>query len=142
MGRQRRGAGCSRPHVETNSFFPFIEVVAYGDGRDQLAFINIDFDAVGNWAERRNLPYACYTDLAQNEVYQLIRNAWCQRRPSVDTLGCWLSARSATPGAAQRTGRRRRRADADQQGAASSPTTQPPIDALYSDKKSSSLKPW
>jgi len=35
--------------------------------------INIDFDAVGNWAERRNLPYSGYTDLAQKpEVYQLI----------------------------------------------------------------------
>ena len=29
------------------------------------AFINIDFEAVGNWAERRGLPYAGYTDLAQ-----------------------------------------------------------------------------
>ena len=27
-------------------------------------FINIDFDAVGNWAEKRSLPYAGYTDLA------------------------------------------------------------------------------
>jgi long-chain acyl-CoA synthetase len=42
-------------------------VVAYGDGRAQFGvFINIDFDAVGNWAERRNLPYASYTDLAQS----------------------------------------------------------------------------
>jgi long-chain acyl-CoA synthetase len=37
--------------------------------------INIDFDAVGNWAERRNLPYAGYTDLAQKpEVYDLIKD--------------------------------------------------------------------
>ena len=28
------------------------------------AFINIDMDAVGNWAERRNLAYSGYTDLA------------------------------------------------------------------------------
>jgi len=29
---------------------------------------------VGNWAERRNLPYAGYTDLAQKaEVYELIK---------------------------------------------------------------------
>src|SRR5574343_2049207 len=36
--------------------------------------VNIDFDAVGNWAERRNLPYAGYTDLAQKpEVYGLIK---------------------------------------------------------------------
>jgi len=49
--------------------------VAYGDQRDKVCvMINIDFDAVGNWAERRNLPYAGYTDLAQKtEVYQLIK---------------------------------------------------------------------
>ena len=45
------------------------------DGRDRVAvMLNIDFDAVGNWSERRNLPYAGYTDLAQKaEVYQLIK---------------------------------------------------------------------
>lgn len=50
-------------------------MVAYGDQRDKVCvMINIDFDAVGNWAERRNLPYAGYTDLAQKtEVYQLIK---------------------------------------------------------------------
>jgi long-chain acyl-CoA synthetase len=72
-------------------FFPHIkEVVAYGDQRDQVCvMINIDFDAVGNWAERRNLPYAGYTDLAQKpEVYQLILE--CVEKVnadlSVDTL--------------------------------------------------------
>jgi long-chain acyl-CoA synthetase len=49
--------------------------------------INIDFDAVGNWAERRNLPYAGYTDLAQKpEVYaadQGLRREG-QRRPGAD----------------------------------------------------------
>jgi long-chain acyl-CoA synthetase len=47
-------------------FFPFIkEAVAFGDKREKVcAFVNIDFEAVGNWAERRNLPYAGYTDLA------------------------------------------------------------------------------
>jgi long-chain acyl-CoA synthetase len=57
-------------------FFQHIkEVVAYGDGREKVCvLINIDFDAVGNWAERRNLPYAGYTDLAQKaEVYELIK---------------------------------------------------------------------
>ena len=56
-------------------FFSFIkEAVAFGDGRDKVCvMINIDFDAVGNWAERRNLPYAGYTDLAsKHEVYELI----------------------------------------------------------------------
>ena len=57
-------------------FFPYIkEAVAYGDGREKVCvFINIDFDAVGNWAERRNLPYAGYTDLAQKSaVYEMIK---------------------------------------------------------------------
>jgi len=57
-------------------FFPHIkEAVAIGDGREKVcAFINIDFEAVGNWAEKRNLPYAGYTDLAQKpEVYELVR---------------------------------------------------------------------
>src|SRR3546814_13014875 len=38
------------------------------------AFINIDLEAVGNWAERRGLPYAGYTNLASKpEVSELIR---------------------------------------------------------------------
>jgi long-chain acyl-CoA synthetase len=58
-------------------FFPFIkEAVAFGDKREKVcAFVNIDFEAVGNWAERRNLPYAGYTDLAcKAEVLELIRD--------------------------------------------------------------------
>ncbi len=71
------GALFAPKYVENKlKFFPHIkEVVAYGDSRDRVCvFINIDFDAVGNWAERRNLPYAGYADLAQKpEVYQLIK---------------------------------------------------------------------
>ena len=38
------------------------------------AFVNIDLAAVGNWAERRNIAYPSYTDLAQKpEVYELIQ---------------------------------------------------------------------
>jgi long-chain acyl-CoA synthetase len=56
-------------------FFPYIkEAVAFGQGRDKVcAFLNIDMDAVANWAERRNLAYSGYTDLAsRDEVYQLL----------------------------------------------------------------------
>ncbi len=56
-------------------FFPHIkEAVAFGDKRDHAtAMINIDITAVGDWAERRNLGYAGYTDLAAKpEVYALI----------------------------------------------------------------------
>ena len=59
-------------------FFPTIkEAVAFGDRREMVcAFINIDMEAVGNWAERRNLPYTGYTDLASKpEVIELIRES-------------------------------------------------------------------
>ena len=76
QGGPNDGAMFAPKYVENKlKFFPFIkEAVAYGDGRDKVCvMLNIDFDAVGNWAERRNLPYAGYTDLAQKpEVYQLI----------------------------------------------------------------------
>lgn len=71
------GAMFAPKYVENKlKFFPQIkEAVAYGDGRDKVCvLINIDLDAVGNWAERRNLPYAGYVDLAQKpEVCELIR---------------------------------------------------------------------
>jgi long-chain acyl-CoA synthetase len=57
-------------------FFSYIqEAVLYGNGRDySTAFINIDLDAVGNWAERKNLAYSGYIDLANlPEVYQLVK---------------------------------------------------------------------
>jgi long-chain acyl-CoA synthetase len=80
------GAMFAPKYVENKlKFFPHIkEVVAYGDGRDRVCvLINIDFDAVGNWAERRNLPYAGYTDLAQKpEVYQLIKE--CVEKVNAD----------------------------------------------------------
>ncbi len=57
-------------------FFPHIkEAVCFGHDREMVcAFINIDMGAVGNWAERRGIPYAGYTDLAAKaEVYGLIQ---------------------------------------------------------------------
>ncbi len=80
------GALFAPKYVENKlKFFQHIkEVVAYGDGREKVCvLINIDFDAVGNWAERRNLPYAGYTDLAQKpEVYQLIQE--CVEKVNAD----------------------------------------------------------
>ena len=57
-------------------FFPQIkEAVTFGHERDYVgAFINIDLEAVGNWAEKQNLAYSGYTDLAvQDSVGQLIQ---------------------------------------------------------------------
>jgi len=59
-------------------FSPFIkEAVAHGQDKDFVtAFIDIDYGAVGNWAERRHIPYSSYTDLAQKpEVYGLVDEA-------------------------------------------------------------------
>ena len=58
-------------------FFSHInEAVAFGQGRDFVAaFINIDLTAVGDWAERRNIAYASYQELAgRSEVYDLIQD--------------------------------------------------------------------
>ena len=91
-GGANDGAMFAPKYVENKlKFFQHIkEVVAYGDGREKVCvMINIDFDAVGNWAERRNLPYAGYTDLAQKtEVYQLIKECVesVNADLSVDTL--------------------------------------------------------
>jgi long-chain acyl-CoA synthetase len=66
-------------------FFSHIkEAVVFGHDRDEVcAFINIDIGAVGNWAERRNIAYSGYTDLAQKaEVYELIRD--CVEQANAD----------------------------------------------------------
>ncbi|MFC4275967.1 AMP-dependent synthetase/ligase [Achromobacter aloeverae] len=76
VGKLADGSLFAPKYIENKlKFFPHIkEVVAFGAGRDQVcAFINIDLEAVGNWAERRGLAYAGYTDLAgKDEVHELI----------------------------------------------------------------------
>ncbi|MBT9598578.1 MAG: AMP-binding protein [Vitreoscilla sp.] len=78
VGGANDGAMFAPKYVENKlKFFPFVkEAVAFGDKREKVcAFVNIDVEAVGNWAERRNLPYAGYTDLAQKpEVYEMVRD--------------------------------------------------------------------
>ncbi len=57
-------------------FSPFIrETVAFGHERPFVAaMIAIDLNTVGNWAERRGIPYTSYTDLSQKpEVRALVR---------------------------------------------------------------------
>jgi long-chain acyl-CoA synthetase len=77
VGRLDDGSMFAPKYLENKlKFFPYIkEAVAVGDRREMVcAMVNIDFEAVGNWAERRNLAYAGYTDLAQKpEVYQLVK---------------------------------------------------------------------
>jgi len=77
VGKLNDGAVFAPNYIENKlKFFSYIkEAVAFGNGRDMVcAFINIDMGAVGNWAERRGIPYAGYTDLAgKPEVYDLIQ---------------------------------------------------------------------
>jgi len=121
-------------------FFPHIKVVvAYGDQREKVCvMINIDMDAVGNWAERQNLPYAGYTDLAQKpEVYALIKD--CVEKVNADLASDELLAGSqisrflvlhkeldADDGELTRTNKVRRGFIGDKY--------QPLVDALYSGK--------
>lgn len=51
------------------------EAVVFGGDQPYIsAMINIDFANVGKWAERQQIAYTTYTDLAQKpEVYRLIR---------------------------------------------------------------------
>ncbi|MBO6718720.1 MAG: AMP-binding protein [Rhizobiaceae bacterium] len=76
VGRLNTGALFSPKYVENVlKFFPNIkEAVAFGHDRDFCAvFINIDLTAVGNWAERNNISYASYQELASHpRVYEMI----------------------------------------------------------------------
>ena len=86
MGGPNDAAIFAPKYVENKlKFFPYIkEAVAFGDKREKVcAFINIDFDAIGNWAEKRNLPYAGYTDLAsKSAVLELVRE--CVEKVNAD----------------------------------------------------------
>jgi long-chain acyl-CoA synthetase len=86
VGGASDGAMFAPKYVENKlKFFPYVkEAVAFGDKREKVcAFINIDMEAVGNWAEKRNLPYAGYTDLAAKpQVLELIRD--CVEKVNAD----------------------------------------------------------
>ncbi|MBM3364483.1 MAG: long-chain fatty acid--CoA ligase [Betaproteobacteria bacterium] len=96
VGRMADGTLFAPKYIENKlKFFPFIkEAVAFGDGRATCnVFINIDMEAVGNWAERRNLPYSGYADLAgQKEVYALIAD--CVEKVNADLAHDTLLANS------------------------------------------------
>ena len=76
VGKLTTGALFAPKFIENKlKFFPNIkEVVAFGDGRDHVAvFLNIDLTAVGNWAERNNISYASYHELAGlPQVYEMM----------------------------------------------------------------------
>lgn len=67
VGKMADGSLFAPKFVENKlKFFPnILEVVVFGNGRSECtAFINIDLTAVGNWAERNNIAYSSYQELA------------------------------------------------------------------------------
>ena len=142
VGGADDGALFAPKYVENKlKFFPYIkEAVAFGDRRDKVcAFINIDIEAVGNWAEKRNLPYGSYADLAQKpEVLELIRE--CVEKVNADLAADEHARRQPDqplPRPAQGARRRRRRADAHAQGPARLHRRALPalVDALYARRR-------
>jgi long-chain acyl-CoA synthetase len=89
VGRLDDGSLFAPKYLENKlKFFAWIkEAVVFGDGRPFVtAFLNIDLEAVGDWAERRNLAYASYQDLAaQGAVYDLLQD--CVERVNRDLAG-------------------------------------------------------
>ena len=140
VGKLNDGAMFSPKYLENKlKFFPHVaEAVTFGHERDHVsAFINIDLDAVGNWAERNGIVYGSYQELAAHpRVYGLIGE--CIASVNADLAGDpHLSSSQikrflvlhkeldADDGELTRTRKVRRRTIAERY--------EPLIDALYSD---------
>jgi long-chain acyl-CoA synthetase len=69
VGKMADGSLFAPKYVENKlKFYPnVLEVVLFGANADKcVAFVNIDLAAVGSWAERNNVGYASYQELAGN----------------------------------------------------------------------------
>ena len=86
VGRLADGTLFAPKYIENKlKFFPQIkEAVAFGDGRDHVAaLVNIDLEAVGSWAERHNVAYASYQELAAHpQVLGIVQE--CVARVNAD----------------------------------------------------------
>jgi len=147
VGRLRDGSLFAPKYIENKlKFFPYIkEAVSFGDGRPHVAaFLNIDLEAVGNWAERRGLAYGSYQELAAEEsVYALLQG--CVEQVNRDLAAEPTLAGSqirrflilskeldADDGELTRTRKVRRRIIAERY--------QPLVEALYSDRSSGRIE--
>ena len=78
VGKMSNGSLFAPKYVENKlKFYPnILEAVLFGNGKDHCcAFINIDLNAVGNWAERKNISYSSYQELAGHpDVVRQIQN--------------------------------------------------------------------
>ena len=69
VGKMADGRLFAPKYVENKlKFYPnILEAVVFGSSRDYCtAFVNIDLNAVGNWAERNNIAYGGYQELSQH----------------------------------------------------------------------------
>ena len=77
VGKLSSGALFAPKYVENKlKFYPnILEAVCFGDGREMVtAMLNIDLTAVGNWAERNNIAYSSYQELAGHpRVYAMLQ---------------------------------------------------------------------
>jgi long-chain acyl-CoA synthetase len=77
VGKMADGRMFAPKYIENKlKFYPnILEAVVFGNGREFCtAFINIDLAAVGNWAERNNIAYSSYQELAGHpQVYEMIK---------------------------------------------------------------------
>jgi len=96
VGRLADGSLFAPKYIENKlKFFPYIkEAVAYGNGRDRvMVLLNLDFEAVGDWAERRSINFAGYTDLASKpQTLALMRE--CVEKVNADLAADPLMASS------------------------------------------------
>ncbi|KNG94505.1 AMP-binding protein [Pseudaestuariivita atlantica] len=87
VGKMANGSLFAPKYVENKlKFYPnILEAVVFGNGREECtAFINIDLTAVGNWAERNNIAYASYQELAGHpQVLQALREHVAEVNASV-----------------------------------------------------------
>ncbi|RED51536.1 AMP-dependent synthetase/ligase [Aestuariispira insulae] len=142
VGQLNDGTLFAPKYIENKlKFFPNIkEVVAFGHERDYCAaFINIDLEAVGNWAERNGIAYASYQELASlPQVYEQIqahveetnRQLSTEERVAGSQIKRFLLLHKmldADDGELTRTSKVRRRYIAEKYDVL--------IEALYSDKK-------
>ncbi|MGQ7844938.1 AMP-dependent synthetase/ligase [Granulosicoccus sp. 3-233] len=143
VGKLNDGSLFPPKYIENKlKFFPAVkEVVAFGDQRDYVAaFVNIDLTSVANWAERNNIVYASYQELAGHPlVYDMIeshieevnRDLLAEPRVAGACIRRFLVLHKeldADDGELTRTQKVRRKFINERY--------QPLIDALYSDKDS------
>nr|WP_210289696.1 AMP-binding protein [Chelatococcus caeni] len=96
VGKLNDGSLFPPKYIENKlKFFPNVkEAVAFGHERDYVScFINIDLTAVGNWAERNNVVYGSYQELAGHPlVYDMLEK-------NVDEVNRSLAAEPMMAGA-------------------------------------------